>query len=158
MKILVPALVVALLTLTGCDESTGRGSDDTPTEGITEVSTPESRLLDARQAWRNSGIASYQWRYERFCYCPEVKMAIEVVDGRAVGVQNAARGGDPSDPTVKTMEDLFDAVEAALRDADEVHVTYDPQTGAVRRLSVDHVENAIDDEYSYLVKRVDPLP
>ncbi|KQY64404.1 MULTISPECIES: DUF6174 domain-containing protein [unclassified Nocardioides] len=158
---LMAAMTVFLLAGCGTGDDTAGADPDqdptaTPTDGITEVSTPETRLLDAREDWKNAGIDHYRWRYEQLCFCPPLDMRIEVQGDAMVDATNLAAPKAEAAPEIVTMEDLFDQVETALRDSATVRVTYDPETGAVRSLEVDHITNAVDDEYTIKVVGVTP--
>lgn len=168
MKTSLIPLIAALVILSGCGTSTDTtatyrvddpagATSDTVTPGAAAPDTPESRLEVARNQWASLDMDHYRWRYQRICFCPGMTMDLEVEDGRVVTGKNVADGRQPNDSTIKTMDDLFDLVQSALRDSYTVNVTYDHETGAVRKLVVDHIKNAADDEYSYVVKHVEPL-
>lgn len=134
MKTLTTILTAGLLLLTGCgsgedtdDHTTGR---DRPTEGITEVSTPHTRLLEAKERWADSDTTRYEWTYERQCFCPALTARIDVDGDTVVSWKNLADRSDDHPPEILTMDDLFDQVETALNESEKVTVTYDPETGA----------------------------
>jgi hypothetical protein len=70
---------------------------------------------------------------------------------------------DPGNPTdrpadVLTVEGIFDEIQAALDEgADRVEVDYDPETGRPRRVDVDWIANAIDDETGIRIDRFEIL-
>lgn len=149
------ALTLAVLAGCGDQAGTEQGTtEDIAPSSTTTPPTPTARLQQARDTWAVDGPTDYHWRYQRLCFCPPLRPRIEVRSGRAVSAVNRADRDDHQVPEIATMEDLFDLVERALADADKVKVTYDEQTGAVRRLEVDAIKNAVDDEYSYSVHDV----
>lgn len=52
---------------------------------------------------------------------------------------------------IDTIPEAFATIDRAFGEADRVQVRYDPVTGVPRRIFVDSILNAIDDEVTYLI-------
>lgn len=165
MKTLATTFACLVILLSGCgtessdqpQDTSGRDqATESPTQDQPDLSTPEGRLQHARETWATNGLEDYRWTYSQVCYCPQIRMRIDVEQGQATSWVNLANRKDRTDPQVRTMEDLFDLIEEALPDAELVEVRYDQHTGAVRRVSVDRDRLAVDDEYTYRVGAVQP--
>ncbi|HMB89921.1 MAG TPA: DUF6174 domain-containing protein, partial [Rhodothermales bacterium] len=48
-----------------------------------------------------------------------------------------------------TIDGLFEVLQRALKEADDVEVDYDAQYGFPTRIAIDYYKNAVDDEVSY---------
>jgi hypothetical protein len=124
--------------------------------------SPSEELGDARDKWESQGIASYEMTVREICFCP-IELGgpfrVTVVNDRVANVEylGAGTGIEPHDDIPLTVEDLFATVDAALREADDVEVTYDPTYGFPSDIEVDRIENAIDDEVYYEVRDFQPL-
>lgn len=115
-----------------------------------------------RATWADAGIDTYTITIERMCFCPDVgPYEVSVVGGEAVSVSKDGEDVPLDDPSLATwpltVEDLFAEVDEAERTADDVTVSYDATLGFPKKLFIDRIENAIDDEMSYVVRdlRVD---
>lgn len=116
------------------------------------------KLAQHRQRWQAHQIRDYRYRLQILCFCvPEMRqpVVIEVRNGLTVSI-TAAESGAPVDLEhfnhVDTIEELFDLIGAALSGkAAHVDVTYDPVLGYPRRISIDHLKGAVDDEIEYTV-------
>lgn len=114
------------------------------------------RLGDMRARWADVRPASYTYTLTRGCFCfVEAIGPVRIqVDGDSVVSRTFVESGAPVTQFQElwpSMEGLFDLVEEALRDADEVEIRYDPDRGVPLRVSVDWITEAIDDEVSWTV-------
>ncbi len=86
-------------------------------------------------------------------------MQIEVLNG----VINSATYTDTSEPVTDldnatTIADLFDEIQAAIdSEAFVLDATYDTVNGYPTSVSIDFIENAVDDEMSFVVTAFQPL-
>ena len=124
--------------------------------------SPSEELDDARDKWESQGIHSYTVTVREICFCPIERggpFRVTVVDDRVAGVEYLGEGTgiEPHDDIPLTVEDLFATVNEALREADDVEVTYDPTYGFPSDIKVDRIENAIDDEVYYEARDFQPL-
>jgi hypothetical protein len=112
-------------------------------------------LADARARWDSVGVSEYQLQVGKICFCaPEVTAPVvvtvrgdEVVDVRyAEGRPEGAPDVPEDAPTVET---LFDAVERAIDEADELQVEYDPELGYPTRIGIDFDTDVVDEELGY---------
>jgi hypothetical protein len=115
-----------------------------------------------RGTWAGAGIDDYTITIERMCFCPDVgPYEVAVEDGEAVSVSKDGEEVPLDDASLATwpltVDDLFAEIDEAERTADEVTVVYDATLGYPTRISIDRIEDAIDDEMSFVVRdlRVD---
>jgi hypothetical protein len=107
-----------------------------------EQSTARAAMEDAQSRWRSAGYARYQFRFVRFCECPEAwsgPFNVTVGDGIVTAFE---REGGPTDPDAATTVDaLFADVAAAIDRGDRVAVSYDPTDGhpTTVRLNLDAI-------------------
>ena len=118
---------------------------------------PQEELREAIQRWEANEPAAYELTVSYACYCGgpvarEVRVVVQ--DGAPVDYEYV---DDPSEPVavdaidhIDTVEELFDRVEYALdADADDLDVDYDAELGYPRRIDIDYLANAADDEVVY---------
>ncbi|MEZ5280194.1 MAG: DUF6174 domain-containing protein [Acidimicrobiales bacterium] len=144
--------------LTACSDSpdevvTGDGgatstTEVTTTQGGGDTGTPDgpeaSALDQARQRWAQAGIADYDYEFTTSCECgPEVSDAntVRVRNGRVVGVEYQ---GMKVDRDVRTVEQYFDSIQAAIDSGVAIDVTYEEQTGRPIRVFLDTEAMAAD--------------
>jgi Family of unknown function (DUF6174) len=114
-----------------------------------------ARLAQARSRWRGAGISDYSYEVRKLCFCPpEVvgPFAITVRGGVVTSVVYRPTGAavDPVPERHPTVEGLFGVVEATLeRNPDRLAIDYDPELGYPRRIEVDTIVRAVDDEVTY---------
>lgn len=123
--------------------------------GVLEPEPDELTLARAR--WALTNADDYVFDLQRSCFCASDfvrPVRIEILDGivsSAVYVDT----GDPIPPpltSVPTIEDLFDEIRDALDgSAFSVVADYDPGMGYPINVSIDYIENAIDDEMAFSV-------
>lgn len=126
--------------------------------GCGNVFEPEQDEHEAARArWALANAADYVFEFRRSCFCaPDFvrPVRIEVLDGvvsSAVYVDNEEPIASPL-TSVPTIEDLFDEIRDALNGmAFSVTADYDADLGYPIGVSIDHIENAIDDEMAFNV-------
>jgi uncharacterized protein DUF6174 len=121
---------------------------------VNPMSPTEEALDDARDKWEDQGIDSYRITVRESCFCPiELggPFVVTVVRGRIESVVYAGEGADvvPNERIPLTVDELFDTVETADREAAEVRAEYDPTYGFPATIFVDRIRNAVDDEVYY---------
>jgi hypothetical protein len=125
----------------------------------------------ARQhtVWEDQAVGHYRYSVTIQCFClfANIPVTYEVLDGEVVNVSINSEvdlGGATLEEAASTtqnldtVEKLFAYVESALKEADKVEVTYDETFGFPSRVSVDWIEMAIDDEFTFFVTGFAPLP
>lgn len=170
MRTLFALVLAGTLLVSGCgtetDDATApdpQPSSSTPSSSDPSASDqadltvdgkdPVVNLDNARSLWESNGPDDYRWTVERICYCPPQKVSITVADGQGTSPKQAAGHGSEK---IVVMEDLFDLVAQEIKQADKVTVTYDPETGAVRKFEADRIRAAADDEIGYVVRKLEP--
>jgi hypothetical protein len=146
----VVALATLTLLLAAC--GLGPGASASPKDAAL-------RDLAARKAqWESKGLDDYAFTVTRLCFCPSTDpLEVTVVDGVATQVTDA---GEPLDPAQiqgipTTIPALF-ATVAANADAAAMTVEWDQVFGFPSSISVDSIENAIDDEFGITVTSFRP--
>ncbi len=145
IRALRSALPLALL-LAGC-------SDQGPEDLGLHAEVEANRVL-----WVALRPADYVYEIERLCFCGvEARGPVEVTvtDGHVVARAFTDGGGDvPADfaSLFPAADGLFDIIADALdRDAHEVRVTWDDQTGLPVDFWIDYIEFAVDEEVGYRI-------
>ena len=132
--------------------------------GCTDVLGPEQEALAAARArWALTNADSYVFEFQRSCFCaPETvrPVRIEVLDG----VVSAAVYVDTEEPmsppltSVPTIDHLFDEIREAMdRTAFSIIAEYDADLGYPTSVSIDYIQNAIDDEMAFIVSSLQLL-
>ena len=123
-----------------------------------EFTSPSRDLENARQRWASNGAASYDFTVYLSCFCtPDAGRPVVVVVANGVVqsrkfVDTGAAVTPPFSPAYSTIEGLFDIVaDARARNAAQLDVEYDPERGYPKRIGIDYIANAIDDEINYTV-------
>lgn len=143
--------VLAVLAIIACGDPASPEQDD---------------LTRAEARWAATGLNArgYVLQQQRACFCPDAQTVYTVT----------VRGGDVvlvSDPTTgltltadhnarfRTVPALFEEIRAAMRGpAVLLEVSYDPQRGFPRVVSLDRIPAAADDEVTYATSSVTPAP
>jgi Family of unknown function (DUF6174) len=128
-------------------ESSGSGNPE-PTLPPTDPPKYPNHEIDSAAAaldtWLASGIEDYSFHIEVRCFCPGDSTTIVVSDG----VPDRPSGLGPA---FSTIPSLIAEVERAEREATgDVEVRWGPY-GVPEVVSIDWIENAIDDEISWTI-------
>jgi hypothetical protein len=114
-------------------------------------------LATARASWATMITAPYSFTFSRSCFCASEFLRpvhISVADGvvtQAVFVDTGEPVATPLSE-IETIDDLFDEIQAAIdADAFEIIATFDSRLGHPISVSIDYIENAIDDEMTFQV-------
>ena len=138
-------LAAALLALTAC------GGD-----GFLSSTRFVASLRAARARWESRGIDSYELTVRRLCFCGFVEpVRVKVVDGVIVSRTVVPTGEPVLEVYASSYPDvpgLFAIVEQASLDADEFDTDFDADYGYPTEISIDWIENAVDDEVVYLAE------
>ena len=119
---------------------------------------PEGELEDNRERWTEIAPASYTYAVSRLCFCGTEAtgpVRVTVVDG-AVSERVYVETGDPVDVTFAdhfpAVDGLFDVLaDAYEREAAQIDVTYDPETGVPLDFWIDYEVNIADEELGFRV-------
>ena len=118
-------------------------------------------LEEQLAAWRATGPASYTWQVEFSCECGlSGRKEITVVDGKVTKVQSPTGEiplSDLADAPLTVDAILVKGLEAT-KNGGGVTGSWSGTNGLPSELSIDPVPNAIDDELSLRVVRLDPAP
>lgn len=119
------------------------------------------------EKWRDAKASHYRFNVHISCFCAFVEnmpLEIEVMNGEIVSMeyQNGKAIEDVNRELFDrfaTIDLIFAEIEADLAGAaDQVTVTYDPTYGFPVDITIDYVEEAIDDELYLTVSNFEPLP
>lgn len=119
---------------------------------------PLTDLEVNRQRWEQVRPESYSMVLQRLCFCTEAGLGpvrIQVV-GTTATERVYVDSGDPVPETLApffpTVDGLFDVlVDAMDRDAHQIQVTYDGDTGIPVDIWIDYQANVADEEQGYQV-------
>jgi Family of unknown function (DUF6174) len=123
-----------------------------PVEPFVPRASDDDQLVRAWEQWRSQGIDAYATRVRRVCYCPpRPALLTEVSDD---GTQLVTTVADP--PQVRRVKGygadrLFRMLRRAYAEADAVEVVW-TERGLPRRILVDTIAGAVDDEVTYRVR------
>ncbi|MEZ5102551.1 MAG: DUF6174 domain-containing protein [Thermoleophilia bacterium] len=120
-----------------------------------------AELEDAQARWEQADLHDYRLQLRFLCFCPEEIVApviVTVEDDVVTAVEWAEPEHPEGDPPQErpTVDGLFEIAGNAIRSADGVGVTYDPQYGYPLSLSIDPDEDVNDDEGSYTAVLLGP--
>jgi len=116
------------------------------------------RQLDRNRArWEALALTRYAVHERVSCFCafgPD-EVIINVDAGEITSVIHAETG-EPVDTATSrfyyTVDDLFDMLERAIRDADSLHASYDPTFFFPTEIAIDWIQQAADDEINVAVR------
>lgn len=136
-----------VLVLAGCGAPTGPN--------------PQDELAAARARWEAQRLDGYQFELTRMCLCVLGGRVVTVrVEGGAVAEASYADSNTAVEAALRsylpTIPDLFDLIEDALEQgAARVTAQYDAVAGYPTRIELDYSLTAIDDEFTYLVAKLE---
>ena len=121
-------------------------------------------LAKNRARWEALSITSYEYEVARSCYCPPSSLGpvrVRVEDGVVTDrtfVNGTNTGSEEPGEWFPSVAGLFDLLaEAYERDAHEVEVTYDRDTGVPLDIYIDYDEYVADEEVGLSVESL-PVP
>jgi hypothetical protein len=120
------------------------------------------------EKWESQNIDHYRFTVTVSCFCPfaNVEVTYEVQNGQVVSQSLQSSQDNPVEEALvsdfyqsyNTIEKVFDYVEEAINDADEITVEYHQDYGFPSTVSVDWIEQAIDDEIYLTISYFETLP
>lgn len=128
------------------------GGLDLQTADFVDVGSTRAELETARATWQDAAVGSYAITYREVCFCPEIVVDVEVVDGEATDVAVTGEGFDlPS----RTVDAMFDAIARALdTGAFRVTATYDEALGYPTEFFIDIEQMMADEEFGVAVEEL----
>ena len=128
---------------------------------------PASDLILNWLKWKEAAPDSYQYDFQRLCYCTTESIEpvrITVEDGQVVAVVRQSDGQPVPQPDADlrfriTIDSLFGIIAEAMdRDASDIDVRYDPTLKYPTSAQIDYLTNAIDEELGFTARLVQPSP
>jgi hypothetical protein len=126
-----------------------------------------SVLQQNQEKWEGQNIDHYRFTVIVSCFCPfaGVSVTYEVLNGQVVTQSVQSSPDNPVDEAqvsdfyqpYNTIEKVFNYVEGATKEADEVTIEYDPTYGFPADIFVDWIELATDDEMYLTLSNFEPL-
>lgn len=126
-------------------------------------------LEDSQAKWTATKVSTYSYEYRQSCFCVFTAEVTVVVDGSTV-VQVLDPGtNEPVTVEINgetinildaypgmffTINELFEELKEAAKEADEMDMTFDADYGYPTQTFIDYYKNAIDDEISYHLKNL----
>ncbi len=151
LKKFVWLVIPVCIFVAGCDSATSDSQTDS------QASSEQSKLDQSISLWSDTGISTYQYTYERVCFCmPEQDIVVAVASGDVSeafytpgGSYLAARKLG----SLYTVEDMFELIQDAIdKAAAVVEVTYNLETGHPEEIYIDLKANLADEEITHIVK------
>jgi hypothetical protein len=120
------------------------------------------------EKWQDLNITHYVMKVNIGCFCAFVyrmPVTVEVFKGTVISVVDNTGQNVPADDPIRTIEDsqlltvegLFAYAAEAIRTADRTKVSYDPLAGYPVSLSIDRIEQAMDDELAVQITELKPF-
>jgi hypothetical protein len=123
---------------------------------------PLARAGVQRQRFQDVVGDDYSYTFQLSCFCtPEAVQPVRItVRNGVITSATMLESGAPATPPAdgfRTVPQLFDRIEAAMRDlekgvVDDVRVEYDAALGYPREFYLDPEQGLADDELSYLLR------
>lgn len=115
--------------------------------------------------WQKQGIENYSFTYSKYCFCPGLqKPATIVVKADTIHAVIDPETNEPiRDPqtqelmrvkfpnSFQTINELFEVIGNAREKADKLNVEYNQKVGYPKSVEIDYIEEAVDDEVSYVL-------
>jgi len=122
----------------------------------------ERELKANRQLWESSQVKNYSWNERLSCFCGgilerDIFVVNAVKDRVEYDDSNVSPQVDRDELYAsifnqsKTVDEAFDFIESLLnQDVASLLIEYDVVHGFPKLISIDYIENAIDDEIGYI--------
>ena len=161
IQLTAAATALALSALAGCsgddDSPTAEDSASTPTSESSDVPTEEPTV----GTYPELDEPDYTFVLEQFCFCPitgPVKVTVEDGEVTSAVVLRGTKGGvkkgtDAPDYLRQTINDVI--AEANDTESAEVVVDWPADQEWPNTVTVDRIENAVDDEVTYSIRDVE---
>ena len=127
-----------------------------------------SAFQQNQEKWEGQNIDHYRFTIAVSCFCPfaNVDVTYDVQNGQVVSQSVQSSPDNPVDEAqvsdfyqpYNTIEKVFEYLAGAIKDADETIIDYDPTYGFPTNISVDWIEQAIDDEMYLAISDFETLP
>ena len=143
------SLILILVALAAC--SAIPASLNNPTQ---------TTLATNRQKWESQHINHYRFQLLIGCFCAfrnEMPLTIEIRNDQVVSILNNQQEPVADDllpmfETYNSIEKLFDVLDSVLNGgADQVTVEYNAEYGYPQSISIDYIQEAIDDEMGFTI-------
>lgn len=168
----LPVTLSVSLLLAGSVAACSSSAGDSGPTGSQLLATLGARgqLSAARARWAAKAPARYRYTFSKSCECmPETTQATRVEVERSVGNPEHitsltyVSGGTAVDGRYQalfpTVDGLFAIIQDAIdRRAAQLSVTYDPELGYPRTISIDYEPVMVDDEVLYRASELEALP
>ncbi|MGH1366263.1 MAG: DUF6174 domain-containing protein [Calditrichia bacterium] len=118
-------------------------------------SNDRSELDEQLAKWQSFNLSNYSYEFRASCFCfPEFNewVSVTVKDDTISSVTILSTTEPPQELPLNnwfTIDDLFETVSTAVETADEFEISYNDEYGYPEVISVDYIEEAVDDEVTY---------
>ncbi len=134
--------------------------------GQKDITLLTQELIDNKAKWESQNITHYQIDQHISCFCSEtttipVTMQVQEEDKNllyytpnsdwygARKIDRAIMVSNSDEYSFKTVNGMFDSIETAITDADQVTVSYHPELGYPQSVIIDWQYFMVDDEISF---------
>lgn len=116
-----------------------------------------------QRRWMAQGISDYRYTLEVICFCPPepvTRIKVEVHDGVPTSITDSSGTDVTTDyfNRYSTIDRLFDRIQSARREADNITVSYDPAFSYPFKIEIDWTSEVVDDELSLRIIEFESLP
>lgn len=161
---LLPALLLSLSVLAACGEGEPEEADDptseSPTDASADPTSPTATVTGEADDYPSFGESDYTYVLEQICYCPlSGPVQVTVEDGEVTeavtikGTRGTPKGSDAPDYQRLTIDDIIGFANDPK--VDQVDVTWPEDSPWPTSVAIDQIENAVDDEVTYLIRKVE---
>lgn len=156
----LPSLAAVLvLALSACGhEDDGKAADpatDAPTSATTTDATDDTGG-PATQHWPDFAATDYTYRLEVLCFCPLTgPLEVTVADGEVASATRLTKPGKGKEAPEFARLSINDLIAKANDPkVSEAEVTWPAGTDHPTKITIDQIENAVDDEVTYTIRNV----
>jgi hypothetical protein len=142
--------VLLAVLMTGCASLVGQASGE----------------MSQQEKWQSANIPHYRYELGISCFCifaQDMPLVIDVKDGEVISM--AYKSGKEIDPALlpefqrfDTIDKIFAELAKAQSEAERVEVTYDEKYGFPTQITIDHAQQAADDELYLTISNFEVLP
>ena len=160
---------VLLLVLSACGSSsstTDVPTTDAPTTTVPPTVDPldeaDAAYAAARAMWESAELVDYDYSFSRGCFCPQEYVGPHEVSVRDGVVTAATYDGidlkklpilnlTSYDEIIQTVDGVFDEIDRAIDEADQLTAAYHPELGYPTDVFIDWEEMIADEEVNYTI-------
>lgn len=141
-------LITISLTIIGCKDN---------------LSSPDYSLINnPRERWQAYRLTAYTIEQQRQCFCPfrGNKVTLKISNDNVIEAKYTDDNNDVNEDEIKiyrTVNQLFDFIDTLkVNHVDSLYVEYDSTYGYPKRIFIDQIKYAVDDELTIITNNFKP--